>query len=774
MGIRDKVEGLVRRMHDAPQYPNQGAVLFVDLERRETRRAYLPLAVLRTYIGGRGGNMFLLYNLLDESRAALDPEIPLIFGAGVLTGSIPSGTRGNFTSISPDSHAIMDNNGGDFFPTYVKRHGYDHIVLYGKAAQWTLLRIAYDQVTFEDAERYRGLDNGDTVHAVEKDFACTERKDMALARIASSGENQVLCSGIMGGVKAIWARGGGGAKMGSLKLKGIMVHGKLPEMSPAYDMKPANRHIGKLITSTSVIKNVLKKVGTQYLYKPTRLLSVLVTRNYQQTNWVDSLDADNFDAYRSGMDGCAKCPVHCRAGNDLTPEGKGGWGAGSLKGLKGNASYDLSQADVVHQRPRDYQGIKGDGVYDKYDKGEGPDGATMGKFGPNIGITEPEHLLRLNNLLNDLGLDSSGTGGAIGWAMELYQRGVITKEQTGGLDLTWGNMEVIEKLLHMTAKRQGFGDVIADCGRAVEYGKYPEEALRYRATVKGLFQSDHHDSRVLKAFALGLSVATRGFDHLRNRVALEINARINDDPEFKTALYGGKVAGEPNSYEGKEYAVRKVENTYAAGDAVGLCRLTTKFMNSPTLPGLEDFAEPLRCLTGQAFTNEEVEEAGLNITGLERLINFRIGLRARDDTLPQRWFEEPIAVGPFKGEQVDREQFAAMKARFYALTGLNSEGVPQLEWHRKLALVTTGFALQVDFVGETPGAPEKAVIIDEPVSNVTELRQALTRKLPEAAEALADQHLNIAVNGEMVVASERNAAVHSGDRITFVPVLAGG
>ena len=101
MGIRDKVEQLCARMHDTPQYDTQGAVLFVDLEKRETQRKYLPLDVLRTYLGGRGANMYLLYNLLQDGREALDPEIPLIFGAGTLTGDMPAATRGNFTSRSP-------------------------------------------------------------------------------------------------------------------------------------------------------------------------------------------------------------------------------------------------------------------------------------------------------------------------------------------------------------------------------------------------------------------------------------------------------------------------------------------------------------------------------------------------------------------------------------------------------------------------------------------------------------------------------------------------
>ncbi|NMG46274.1 aldehyde ferredoxin oxidoreductase [Aromatoleum toluvorans] len=774
MGIRDKVEQLCSRLHDEPQYATQGAVLFVDLEKRQTLRKYLPLEVLRTYLGGRGANMYLLYNLLQDERKALDPEVPLIFGAGTLTGDMPAATRGNFTSRSPESDAILDTNGGDYFPSFVKRHGYDHIVLYGLAPQWTLLRIAHDEVEFHDATPYLGLNNLELPGAIERDFDCTERKDMALARITTAGENLALCSGIMGGIKAIWARGGGGAKMGSLRLKAIMVHGKPDEAPKVAELKAHNKVIGKKITSTSVIKNALKQVGTPFLYKPSRVLGALGTLNNQKTAWHETLDADNFDPYRPGMDGCFKCPVHCRNLNDMTPEGKGGWGSAALKGLKGNASYDKAQADIEHGKQRTYNGIKGDGKFDQYDKGDGPEYVTVGKFGPMIGLKEPEHILRLNNILNDLGLDSSSTGSAIAWAMELWQRGIIDASHTGGLDLSWGNYETVEKLLFMTAKREGFGDTIADSARAVERGKYPAEALDYRMAVKGLFQSDPHDARILKAFALGLSVATRGMDHLRNRVTLEINARINDDAAFKTELYGGTVAAEPNRYEGKEFAVRRCENTFAVGDSVGMCRFNTKLFNSPTTPDCGDFATQVSTATELEFTGEQLNEIGRNITGLERLLNFRFGLRAKDDTLPKRWFEEEIQVGPFTGEKVDRKEFEAMKARFYEVTGLNAEGVPKAEWHERLATTTTGFAVRVELPNVLPGAPEKTVVIDEPVANVVALRDALARRLPEAREALNDHSWNIAVNGHMVLSGERNAMLHHGDRVAFVPIIAGG
>jgi aldehyde:ferredoxin oxidoreductase len=774
MNIHALVDRLCKRLHDTPQFATQGATLFVDLERRETRRKYLPLDVLKNFLGGRGANMWLLYNLMQDAKDPLDPEIPLVFGSGVLTSVMPSATRGNFSGLSPESYAILDANGGDYFPAFVKRHGYDHIVLFGRAAQWTLLKIAHDDVSFLDATPYVGLDNLDTAAAIERDFKCKERKDMALARITSAGENGVLCAGIMGGIKAIWARGGGGAKMGSLRLKGIMIHGKPSEMALPADAKAQNKAIGKKITGTSVIKNALKMVGTPFLYKPSRVLGAMGTKNNQETTWGESLDADNFDVYRPGMDGCYKCPVHCRNLNDMTPEGKGGWGAHALKGLKGNASYDKAQAEVEHVKQKTYNGIHNDGKFDRYDKGDGPEYVTLGKFGPNIGLKEPEQVLRLNNILNDLGLDSASAGGALAWAMELYQRGIITQQETGGLDLSWGNYEVIEKLLFMTARREGFGDTIADSARAVDRGKYPQEALRYRMAVKGLFQSDPHDARILKAFALGLSVATRGMDHLRNRVTLEINARVNDDPAFKTELYGGIVSAKPNSYEGKEYAVRRCENTFAVGDSVGMCRFDTKLFNSPTLPDTGDFAEQVTTLTGVDFSEQDFDEIGRNVAGLERLINFRLGLRAKDDTLPVRWFDEENTFGPFKGEKIDRTEFEKLKGRFYALTGLNDEGVPKLEWHEMLARATTGFSVRVELPNDIAGATEHAIVIDEPVSSVTELRQALGRRLPESVGKLGDRNLNISVNGEMVLSGEAGTPIRSGDRVTVFPMIAGG
>src|SRR5688572_23852179 len=639
MSIRDRVARLVAELPQQPQFPTQGGTLFIDLERRQVQRAYTPLAVVKTLLAGRGANMFYLHRLLDETLDPLHPDVPLIFGSGVLTGIVPSAARGNATSWSPESGVLMDSNAGDYFPSFIRMNGIDHLVLYGRAPSWMMIRIRQGEIEFLDATPYLGLDNIDMRDRIPQDFGGTWTRDLAMVNVTRAGENQVLTAAIMGGPKACYARGGPGAKMGSLKVKAILVQGQTRDFETAQPYKGYNRTIAQKLLETSVVKHALKTTGTPFLYKPSRLLGAMGTKNNQETTWTDKLDSDNITPYRPGMTGCFRCPVNCRPLNALN-------------------------ADPA----------------DKYGRGDGPEYVTLGKFGPNVGVDRIESVIRLNNICNDLGLDTASTGSTIAWAMELFQRGIITTADTGGLELTWGDAGLIERLLFMLSRREGFGNVLADTTRAVEKGHYPAEALRYRMAVKGLMQSDPHDARILKAFALGLAVATRGMDHLRNRVTLEINARINDDPAFKERLYGTPVSAAPNSYETKERAVRVCEDTYAVGDSVGMCRFTTKLFNSPSLPGLEEFANQIGNVTGLQFSPDELSSIGHNIMGVERLVNGRLGVTRAHDTLPDRWFDEPITVGQYAGERIDRAEFDGMLSRFYEISGLDQNGQPAGSW----------------------------------------------------------------------------------------------
>jgi aldehyde:ferredoxin oxidoreductase len=484
---------------------------------------------------------------------------------------------------------------------------------------------------------------------IAEDLGGVWARNMSMVNVTGAGEHGVLTAGIMGGPKAIYARGGTGAKMGSLRLKAIVTLGHTHEFPTPHPYKPYNRTIAAKLLGTSVVRHALSTVGTPFLYRPSRLLGAMGTKNNQETTWTDALDAEHIDPYRPGMEGCFRCPVNCRPRNDL------------------------------HTDPGD-----------KYGRGDGPEYVTLGKFGPNLGIDSVESVIRLNNICNDLGLDTASTGSTIAWAMELYQRGIITTANTGGIALNWGDAALVEELLFMMARREGFGDALADGTRAVANGHYPREALKYRMAVKGLMQSDPHDARILKAFALGLAVATRGMDHLRNRVTLEINAKINDDAAFKERLYGGTVSAAPNSYIDKERAVRACENMYAVGDAVGMCRFTTKLFNSPSLPGLEEFSNQIANVTGMALTPERLDGIGLNIMGVERLINHRLGVRRSDDTLPDRWFEEPNRHGAYKGELIDRAAFDAMLSRFYEISNLTNEGIPVEDWRHALQAILEG------------------------------------------------------------------------------------
>jgi aldehyde:ferredoxin oxidoreductase len=274
MSIRERVAQLLAEMPKEPQYPTQGATLFVDLERRESIRAYTPLRVVRALLAGRGANMFYLYRLLDESLEPLHPAIPLIFGSGVLTGIVPSAARGNATSWSPETGVLMDSNAGDYFPSFIRMNGIDHLVLYGPPERWTMLRIKGGQVEFLDATPYLGLDNLDLRARIPQDLGGTWDRDLAMVNITVAGENQVMCSAIMGGPKACYARGGTGAKMGSLKLKVIVVQGQTRDFETAQPYKGYNRTIAQKLLDTSVVKHALKSTGTPFLYKPSRLLGL--------------------------------------------------------------------------------------------------------------------------------------------------------------------------------------------------------------------------------------------------------------------------------------------------------------------------------------------------------------------------------------------------------------------------------------------------------------------------------------------------------------------
>ncbi|HLF91449.1 MAG TPA: aldehyde ferredoxin oxidoreductase C-terminal domain-containing protein, partial [Anaerolineales bacterium] len=307
-----------------------------------------------------------------------------------------------------------------------------------------------------------------------------------------------------------------------------------------------------------------------------------------------------------------------------------------------------------------------------------PEYSTIGLLGANVGLAPTDQVITLNNLVNDLGLDASSAGTIIAWAMELYQRGLIDDEMTGG-PLEWGDYETIHQLIEDIAYRRGFGDVLAESTQAKRF--FPPEANDYLIAVKDLPQSDPHDVRYFKGFALGIAVASRGADHLRNRPTLEV-FKLPD--EVRAEIYGRANDPDPSGYLDKGLVVAWSDDIYAVTDSLGVCKFVTHGFNSPHLLGYEHFCGDVEAATGLEYTPETLRAVGRRVLDTERLINAGFGLTRADDTLPKRYFDDPMPGRKTKGHHIDRDKFQEMLDEYYEERGWDQAGRVPLDRQREI------------------------------------------------------------------------------------------
>ena len=602
-----------------------GNTALVDLTAGTVEVAPTPDHLVRAFLGGRGLNMFYLYSLLRADVDALSPANPLIFGCGLLTGlPAPSSGRMNISAKSPESGILGDANMGGFFPAQMRKSGLDRVIVLGRAEKPVLLYLTEGRVEIRDAGKYWGMDVPETQSAIEADYGRKARS----AVIGRAGENLVRFACVMNGRKNAAGRGGMGAVMGSKNLKAVVASGDRPP--EPYDRKglmARRKELNEYLHGSKVVE-VLGKVGTPLLYDNANRIGALRAKNGQLNQWTDSYNAAEVEKHVDKMVSCAGCTVHCR-----------------------------------HQN--------------KYG-GEGPEYSAVGLLGSNLGLDDTAAVIKLSNLCNDLGLDVSSAGGIIGWFLELAERGIIPAEYVDR-DLTWGDPELVRELLEDVAARRGLGDLIADSTRALE--RLPEEAKDYLIAVKGLPQSEPHDVRYIKSFALGIATASRGADHLRNRPTLDI---LNLPDEVRQEVYGAPTNSDPTAYETKEIVVAVSDELFAITDCMGVCKFVCRGFNSPHLLGPEEFAELARLATGAEFTAGELREAARRVLDTERLINMREGITRADDTLPRRYFDDPMPVGPTKGHRIDRERFQDMLTLYYLQRGWDKEGNPPEDRRREL------------------------------------------------------------------------------------------
>jgi aldehyde:ferredoxin oxidoreductase len=411
-----------------------------------------------------------------------------------------------------------------------------------------------------------------------------------------------------------------GAVMGSKNLKAVVASGDDPlPIADQTGLLALRARLDEYLHASKIVE-LYGRVGTALLYDPANKLGALRTKNSQLNQWSPALGAAHFEEYVERMVGCSGCTVRCRHVNRFG--------------------------------------------------GEGPDFSTFALLGANAGIDDLEEVIKLGNLCNDLGLDTSSTGTVIPWAMELYERGIIDDELTGG-PLRFGDGARVRELIEDIAARRGFGDVLAESSQAVKQGRLPAEAAEYLIAAKNLPQSDPHDPRYIKSFALGVAVASRGADHLRNRPTLDI---LGLPADVRKQVYGVATEAEPTAYATKEAVVEFSDDIFAVSDCLGICRFVCHGWNSPKLLGYEHFAEMLAAAVGMHVTPLELREVGRRVIDVERLVNQAQGLTRADDTLPRRYFDDPMPGGATEGHLVDRGEFAELLTRYYALRGWDDTG----------------------------------------------------------------------------------------------------
>lgn len=586
----------------------------IDLTKQEVKIFDTPEEIVRRFLGGRGLNMYYLHKYLEPSVDPLSPENVLIIGTGLLTSTgVPNSGRFNVTAKSPESGILGDANCGGFFGAKLRFAGVDRLILKGRAPELSYLYIENGKVEFRSAEEFRGLNTFDLQVQLRNKLG----KDIQVLCIGEAGENLVRFACVMNNIKNAAGRCGMGAVMGSKNLKAIVVRGNggIPIKHPkAFLDKVAetNQYLQK-----SKIVKVLGRVGTPLLYEVSNYLGAIRTHNSQLNAFEDTLNAEVIHGFVEKMLSCYGCIVHCRHRN---------FG------------------------------------------GEGPEYTTIGLLGANVGVSDTKEVIEINNLCNDLGLDVSSCGTIIAWGIELYEKGYITDDMVER-PLKFGDAEMVKSLMIDISKRRGVGHLLAESTQAVK--QLGEETKDFLIAIKGLPQSDPHDVRYLKSFSLGIATASRGADHLRSRPTLDV---LNLPEALFERIYGRKINPNPTAYETKEAMVFFSENIYSLIDSLGICKFICHGFNSPQLLKHSHFIDFIRLTTGMEFTREDLENIALRIVDLERLINTKFGISRKDDTLPGRYFDDPMKRNLAKGHHIDREKFQEMLSAYYEMRNWSDDG----------------------------------------------------------------------------------------------------
>ena len=591
-----------------------GRVLHVDLSSGKTLVEPLNEDYAKKYIGGIGLGIRMW---LDHSKAGVDPlspENPLLLITGPISGTVwPTGGNGHaFVAKSPQSFGVGEAKAHGSFGTELKRAGYDVVIFKGKAEKPTYVWIDDDSVQLLDASQLWGKSPAETEDAIKEELGDYY---IRVAAIGVSGEKQTRIASIINEKTRAAGRTGLGAVMGSKNLKAIAVRGTRditvakPDEFMEYVKEFHERMKGPATQK-------YRTLGTPENILVHNSLSCMPTRNYNNSRFegAEKVSGETLnEKYVVKIIGCSSCAMRCEH-MCVVAEGP----------------YKKTMTRMEYE--------------------------TLWALGPYCGVDRLDAIIKGMELANYYGMDAISAGVIVGFAMDCYERGILSQQELDGLDARFGNADAMVKLIEKIGKREGVGELLAD-GVKVAAEKIGKGSEKLAAHIKGV-EITGYDLRALKTAALGFAVSFRGADHNRHGAyAFDVKGKVN------------RLVAE----KGRGKLVRDMEDTYNLIDSFIVC----KFSRGTYYKELPDMAKLYTLVTGFDMTPEELKRCGERIHNAARLFNIREGLGRKDDTLPWKVMHEPIPDdGPSKGAMVTQAELDLLLDDYYEARGWTREGVP--------------------------------------------------------------------------------------------------
>jgi aldehyde:ferredoxin oxidoreductase len=587
------------------------------------------------WLGSSGIAIKILYDELRSWVTPYEPANRIIFGSGVLQGTTaPGACKMTVSTLGPMTGGWATGASDSHLGGQLKCAGYDSVVVAGKAHKPVYLWVDDDRVQIRDAAHLWGETTSDTQLRIREELA--DPRLHALT-IGPAGENLVRGACIVQDKGRAFGRCGSGAVMGSKNLKAIVVRGsggvRVAEADRFLNMVDHLRARAKSARSTAT----MQKYGTLGVLEAKQACCGISYKNFQETRlpqeMAEAIDPrTTLDKYRIGRSCFPGCPIGC----------------GQVVNFHDGRFAGLTTTSNQWEAVSTLQG--------------------------RLAVTEPQFMFKANAYANELGLDIDACGGAIGWAMECFQNGILSEQDTGGLTLEWGDVDTILELMRRIAYREGFGNILAEgCKRAADI--IGRDSSRYCLHIKG--QDLYETCRGAMAWALGTTVSTRGGGHTTGAPGLETTGGL--DVEKAQKVFGlDPSAFDPLGYEGKPDMVIFTEVLHRVANCLGICHFNTAW-NDLDLMSLDDMAELLSAATGRATPADQLREAAIRQLNLERAFNFRHTDFARADDMPTpRDLHEPIPTGRLAGWKIDVARWNTMLDEYYELHGWDTEtGYPK-------------------------------------------------------------------------------------------------